>query len=195
MDSNHRPHDYEPCACCERRRSAATLEQRFPANHASCWPRACAGIAGSLPNCRRLVDVVGPPLRLSTGPEVCAAFRQLRGRFGEPIERLPRALGDDQQVALLRHHRLRCRFARAFGSGSASAAARVGRPLRVPGRRSRGRPLIRQSNSEALAAAGSRVVDRSPPASLQRLASSRGWLDLSRGDLAGDDGGVFAYPV
>jgi hypothetical protein len=27
------------------------------------------------------------------------------------------------------------------------------------------------------------------------MASSRGWLDLSRGDLASDDGGVFAYPV
>src|SRR3954452_7603027 len=43
--------------------------------------------------------------------------------------------------------------------------------------------------------------DRSPLSqrdsanSTEPLASSRGWLDLSRGDLAGDDGGVFADPV
>src|SRR4051812_34051083 len=69
MDSNHRPHDYESCTGCERRRSAVKLGQGFPGNQADRWSRPMARIAGRVRNCRRLVEVVGPPVRLGWKPE------------------------------------------------------------------------------------------------------------------------------
>jgi hypothetical protein len=41
----------------------------------------------------------------------------------------------------------------------------------------------------------SKVDARGYAESRQPLATSHGWLDLSRGDLAGDDDGVFAHAV
>jgi hypothetical protein len=65
VDSNHRPHDYESCTGCERRRSAVKLGQGCPGNRTNRRSRRVAGIAGRVRNCRRLVDVVGPRRCLS----------------------------------------------------------------------------------------------------------------------------------
>jgi hypothetical protein len=46
-----------------------------------------------------------------------------------------------------------------------------------------------------LAAAGSGVAGRAPTDESLPVGRLGGWSDLSRGDLRGDDGGVFAYPV
>ena len=77
-----------------------------PGNHASCWPRRVRGSPGVC--------------RLSTPGG--------RRRPAASVVYGTRSNTRPPAASLLRHHRLRCRFARAFGSGSASAAARVGRP-------------------------------------------------------------------
>jgi hypothetical protein len=47
VDSNHRPHDYESCTGCERRRNAVKLGQEFPGKRADEWHCVSPGIAAA----------------------------------------------------------------------------------------------------------------------------------------------------
>jgi hypothetical protein len=80
VDSNHRPHDYESCTGCERRRNAVKLGQGPPGNRGNRWWTRVAGVAGRVRNCRRLVAVVGPPIG-------CPWARSRAGRWAASIRR------------------------------------------------------------------------------------------------------------
>jgi hypothetical protein len=110
VDSNHRPHDYESSTGCKRRRNAVKLAQGFPAFERVAGLGMWLESPGGVRNCRRVVDVVGPPIRLPMAPKphqasggvrpssndiVCAGLRHARFHAEAGAEPLvvPRLLG------------------------------------------------------------------------------------------------------